>query len=173
MSCLSITSLPRLKSSLKETVSPNSVGSIVSMKGLSSTQGIVFFKGESGYLGDHRMPTHRPLDREKTRPKKEGKKAKQKRRQNTSQPQLYFLFQFVSFKNRPDGCQQVGTETQGGEGVCVFVCVSDCGCECVVSMRLLVYLLYSTVDICVSLTLTHNSVVMAVLFHLGSVFLPV
>lgn len=57
--------------------------------------------------------------------------------------------------------------------MCVFVCVSDCGCECVVSMRLLVYLLYSTVDICVSLTLTHNSVVMAVLFHLGSVFLPV
>lgn len=68
------------------------------MKGLSSTLGIVFFKGESGYLGNHRMPTHRPWDREKARPKKEGKKAKQKRRQDSSQPQLYFLFFFFFFK---------------------------------------------------------------------------
>lgn len=61
---------------LKETVSPNSVVSIVSLKGLSSTLGIVFFKGESGYLGNCRMPTHRPWEREKARPEKEGKRPK-------------------------------------------------------------------------------------------------
>lgn len=29
----------------------------------------------------------------------------------------------VRFQNRPDDCQWVGTETQGGEDVCMYVCV--------------------------------------------------
>lgn len=65
MSQLRITSRARLKSRLKETVSPNSVGFIVSMKGLSGAPVIVFFKGESGYRGNLRMPTARRRDGER------------------------------------------------------------------------------------------------------------
>ena len=64
---------PRLwPARLKENMSPNSVGSIVSLKGARSTLGIVFRGGESGYPGNCGMATHRPGDTDKARPEKEG-----------------------------------------------------------------------------------------------------
>lgn len=52
---------------------------------------------------------------------KEGKKVKQKRRQNTSRAQLYFLF---LWEFKVDGCQWAGMKTREGEGVCkhAYVC---------------------------------------------------
>lgn len=94
------------------------------MKGLSSTRAIVFFKGESGYLGNHRMPTHRPWDGEKTRPKKEAKKAKQKERRDSFLPNfISFFFLLVCVFSKQAWWSPVGWDGEPRRWGCVCVCV--------------------------------------------------
>lgn len=104
------------------------MGSIVSVKGLSSTLHIVFFKGESGYLDNHRMPTHSPLDREKARPEKEGKRAKRDKKGGkilSSSNFISFSFRFCVFKTGLMIASGLGGRLKEVR-MCVYVCESEC-----------------------------------------------
>ncbi len=115
---------------LKETLSPNSVGSIVSVKGLSGTlQALWVLFSLKGSQVTLTTAGCLPIGPETE--KRHGQRRREKQQKETKRepkyfpdPTLFLFFKFVCFENRPDGCQWVGTESQGGEDVCgAFMCV--------------------------------------------------
>lgn len=108
-------------------VTPSSVGSIVPLKGRSSTLGIVFFKGESGSLDYRRMPTHRPWEREKRQgQRRREKRAERSKKGGKPRTVLNFIcfFKFVFSK------QARWLPLGWVEGLQRWGCFWMCGCLC-------------------------------------------